>query len=103
MACIVSEVGDTVAASITVSGHVQGVGFRFFAVDVAEELGITGWVKNLSDGRVEVRAHGPRQSVDVMIKRLRQGPSSASVSDVDVAWLPEQIQTDNPRDFQIVR
>jgi len=99
----VSEVGDTVAASIRVSGRVQGVGFRFFAVDVADELGITGWVKNLTDGRVEVEAHGAKESVEVMIERMHQGPPGSSVSNVDVMWLPDQVQTHNPSDFQIVR
>lgn len=98
-----SEVGDTVVASIRVSGRVQGVGFRFFAVDVAVGLGITGWVKNLSDGRVEVEAYGIKESVEVMIERLHQGPLGASVSNVDVTWLSVQVQTNNPRDFQIVR
>ncbi len=98
-----SEVIEPVAARIIVSGRVQGVGFRFFAVDVAEELGITGWVKNLKDGRVEVEAHGVKEIVEVMIERLRQGPPGASVSNVDVTWLPEQDQTDHPRDFRTVR
>ena len=98
-----SEIVETVVTSITVSGQVQGVGFRFFAVDVAEELGITGWVKNLDDGRVEVEAHGRKEMVELMVARLRQGPPGASVSDVDVTWLPGQVQEDNPRDFQIVR
>ena len=88
---------------MTLSGRVQGVGFRFFAVDVAEELGITGWVKNLSDGRVEVEAHGLKEMVEVMIARLRQGPPGASVSNVDVTWFPDQVKTDNPSDFQILR
>ncbi len=101
--CIVSEVVEPVAARIIVSGRVQGVGFRFFAVDVAEELGITGWVKNLKDGRVEVEAHGRKEMVELMVARLRQGPPGASVSDVNVTWLPKQDQTENPSEFQILR
>jgi len=82
---------------------VQGVGFRFFAVEVAEELGITGWVKNLDDGRVEVEVYGVKEKVELMIEQLRQGPPRASVSDVDVTWRPDQVQEGNPREFQIIR
>ncbi len=46
------DIVEIVVARIFVTGRVQGVGFRFFAVETAEEFGITGWVKNLSDGRV---------------------------------------------------
>ena len=74
-----SDIAETVVARIVVTGRVQGVGFRFFASDIAAELGIMGWAKNLNDGRVEVEAHGVKESVDGMIERLRQGPSSASV------------------------
>ena len=103
MACSVSEVVETVVASVVVSGRVQGVGFRFFVVDVAKELGITGWVRNLNDGRVEVEAHGVKDTIEVMISRLYQGPPGASVSDVDVAWLSGQVKADSPRGFQIFR
>ena len=103
MACIVSDAGDTVAANITVSGRVQGVGFRFFAVDVADELGIAGWAKNLSDGRVEAEVHGVKESVEVMIERLRQGPPGASVTDVAVTWLPDHVQIPAPSNFKILR
>jgi len=99
----VSDIVETVVARIIVTGRVQGVGFRFFAVEAAEEFGITGWAKNLSDGRVEVEAQGLKERVEVMIKRMRQGPLGASVTDVNVTWLPGKIRTHNPRDFQIVR
>jgi len=103
VAYIVTEVVRTVLANVVVSGRVQGVGFRFFAVGVAEQLGITGWVRNLNDGRVEVVAYGVRGMLEVMIARLRQGPSAATVSDVDVAWCAEHVQEDNPLNFKILR
>lgn len=98
-----AEVVEIVTASIVITGSVQGVGFRYFASDLAEQLGITGWVKNLSDGRVEVEAHGVQEIVEVMIEKLHQGPSHASVIAVDVTWVPEQARPDHPRYFQIVR
>ncbi len=97
------DIVEIVVARIFVTGRVQGVGFRFFAVETAEEFGITGWVKNLSDGRVEVEAQGVKESVEAMIERMRQGSLGASVTDVDVTWLPDKIRTHNSRNFQIVR
>jgi len=65
-----------------VSGEVQGVGFRFFAVRVAQRLGIAGFVRNLGDGRVEVYAIGdPDQQEDLRVA-LQQGPRAARVASV---------------------
>ena len=65
-----------------VSGEVQGVGYRFFAVRVAQRLGISGFVRNLADGRVEVYAVGdPDQQAD-LLAALAQGPRAARVSGV---------------------
>ncbi|MGQ9632475.1 MAG: acylphosphatase [bacterium] len=75
-----------VRAEIYVSGSVQGVGYRAFALRVAHSLGIKGYVKNLYDGRVEVVAEGEENSVNLLIHRLRQGPSYSRVSDVEVRW-----------------
>ena len=97
------DIVEIVVARIIVTGRVQGVGFRFFAVEVAEEFSITGWVKNLSDGRVEVEAQGVKESVEVMIERMRKGSLGASVTDVDVTWLSDQIRTHNSINFQIIR
>jgi len=71
-------------AHVFVSGFVQGVGFRFFAILNARKLGVSGFVRNLRDGRVEVVAEGELESVDVLIKRLREGPPGANVVGVDV-------------------
>jgi acylphosphatase len=67
-----------------VSGHVQGVGFRYHVTASARELGLTGWVRNLPDGRVEVWAEGAPERVDDLVARLRRGPAHAEVSDVEV-------------------
>lgn len=62
-----------------VEGQVQGVGFRFFVERVARQLGLGGYVKNLSDGRVEVYAVGPADQLDDLKTRLEQGPRGARV------------------------
>ena len=69
-----------------VSGRVQGVGFRFFVVGEARGLGLAGDVRNLWDGRVEVRAQGARGTLEVLLERLREGPRLGRVEDVEAAW-----------------
>lgn len=66
-----------------VQGRVQGVGFRWFALRQAESLGITGWVRNLPDGRVEVAAQGLQHTLDQMEEALRRGPSFSRVESVE--------------------
>jgi len=77
---------DLVAAEIFVSGDVQGVGYRFFTQRAAAELGLSGWARNLYDGRVQVEVEGPRAHVEELLVRLRVGPRLASVTDVAVTW-----------------
>jgi len=67
-----------------VSGRVQGVFFRASARDEARRLGLTGWVRNTIDGRVELIACGPRTAVDTLIAWLHRGPPMARVAAVDV-------------------
>lgn len=71
-----------------IEGSVQGVGFRFFVIQHAAKLGLTGWVRNLWDGRVEVVAEGPQVSLQNMLNQLKAGPPSAIVSLVTTEWLP---------------
>jgi len=80
------ESPDRVAAEIFVSGMVQGVWYRVFTQQVAEELGLSGWVRNLSDGRVQAEVEGPRKNVETLVARLRIGPPRAMVTDVTVTW-----------------
>jgi acylphosphatase len=71
------------------TGYVQGVGFRYYAIRTAESIGnITGYVRNLPDGRVEVVAEGPEEALTEFLNWLHRGPSSAVVERVDVEWLP---------------
>jgi len=68
------------------SGMVQGVFYRRFVLHEAGKLGLSGTVKNLSDGRVEVIAEGGRELLDVLVARLREGPPGASVNEVALVW-----------------
>jgi acylphosphatase len=73
-----------VAKRLVISGHVQGVGFRWFTRDTAVREGVTGWVRNLGDGRVEAVVEGEAASVDRVERALRQGPGHARVDQVFV-------------------
>ena len=66
-----------------ITGMVQGVGFRFFVLRSAEELGLAGWVRNRWDGRVEVAAEGPHDALNKLLLKLRRGPMSAQVENVE--------------------
>ncbi|MHC1629386.1 MAG: acylphosphatase [Methanoculleaceae archaeon] len=76
----------TVRAHIWISGRVQGVYFRNAVEVVAGERGVTGWVRNLADGRVEAVFEGTREDVEEVIAFCRHGPPAARVSDVAVEW-----------------
>ena len=70
-----------------VEGRVQGVSFRYFVSEQAHFLGIMGWVRNRTDGSVEVMVEGPRSQLELLLDELSVGPHSASVSEVQVEWL----------------
>jgi acylphosphatase len=76
---------DRVRVRLVISGLVQGVAFRAYAVDEAERVGVTGWVRNLADGRVEALVEGEAAAVDELVAWCRRGPPSARVSGVSVA------------------
>lgn len=69
-----------------VTGVVQGVGFRYFVVDAAAEVGAVGWVRNLRDGRVELVAEGTRTALEALLAEVRRGPRGGRVNRVDAAW-----------------
>jgi acylphosphatase len=75
-------------AHLFISGRVQGVFYRAFIRDTAAGLGLNGWVRNLSDGRVEVVLSGDRPSIETAIAECRKGPPGAFVHDVKVSWEP---------------
>ena len=66
-----------------VSGRVQGVGYRYFALDKAEQIGVAGYAKNLADGRVEVYAIGTSAQLRDLARELQRGPRLAAVDGVD--------------------
>jgi acylphosphatase len=72
----------TVARRFLISGRVQGVGFRWFVHDTATREGVTGWVTNLLDGRVEAFVEGEQDAVRRVEAALRSGPRSAHVERV---------------------
>lgn len=73
-------------AHVFVSGRVQGVSFRYYTVREAERQGVSGWVRNLYDGRVEAVFEGEQSAVEGMVNWCRQGSPSASVADLEVTW-----------------
>lgn len=80
-------------ARVFVSGRVQGVGYRYSTVDEASRLGISGWVRNLPDGRVEAVFEGSEAAVEAMIGWCHKGPPAAVVRDVAVKYeTPEGLQ-----------
>jgi len=86
------------AKTYRVRGRVQGVGFRWFVEREAQTLGIAGWVRNRSDGTVEVLAQGTREQLFALRSKLQQGPRASRVDDVEE--VESQVQHDM-RSFRI--
>jgi acylphosphatase len=70
------------AVRLRISGRVQGVGYRAFAVHRAVRLGLRGWVRNRTDGSVEALVIGDGNAVAAMVEACRRGPRAATVTDV---------------------
>lgn len=83
---------------LLISGRVQGVGFRYFTQKQARALGVTGWVRNRADGRVEAVMEGTQSAVDKAVAWCRIGPPGGYVSDVAIQ---EQAPTGEFQDFSI--
>ena len=77
-----------VRAHVFVSGRVQGVGFRYSTFDLAAELNLGGWVRNLPDGRVEAVFEGDEDAVRRAVEWCRAGPPGAFVERVSLEWQP---------------
>lgn len=78
------DMADQKAITATVTGRVQGVGYRYAVLHVARGLGLVGWVRNTPNGSVETWAQGNKPALEQLIAFLRQGPRSARVRSVDV-------------------
>lgn len=83
-----------------VTGLVQGVSYRATTAERAEELGLSGWVRNSSDGAVELEAEGPEEQVEALLAWCRRGPPAARVRDVASERVPA---TGGERGFRVRR
>jgi acylphosphatase len=85
-------------AHVLVSGRVQGVYYRSYAEDEARELGLTGWIRNRPDGKVEAVFEGEEQAVEDMIDWCHKGSPSSRVDKVEVGW---EAPTGEFKDFRV--
>jgi acylphosphatase len=85
-------------AHLYISGRVQGVYYRGFIEEMADSLGLKGWVRNLPDRRVEAVFEGEREVIEKAIKRCHVGPPSSRVTDINVIW---DEKTEGFADFRI--
>lgn len=74
---------ESKAVRVQVEGRVQGVGFRYFVYKNARRKGVSGWVKNLDDGRVEAHFEGSAAHVDALVELCEKGPVGAKVKKID--------------------
>ncbi|MCK4883442.1 MAG: acylphosphatase [Candidatus Diapherotrites archaeon] len=72
-----------------VIGRVQGVGFRYFVVQKAKKLGLTGFVRNVTGGKVEIVAQGSKEKLELLIEILKEGGYIGHVEEVKVEWRKE--------------
>ena len=91
---------DLTSLKAVVGGRVQGVFFRGYTQRHAERLGLSGYVRNLPSGKVEVVAEGPRKDVEALLGLISVGPPAARVDNVETDW---SAYTGNYRDFSISR
>lgn len=76
-----------------VRGRVQGVGFRYYVFESARRHRLTGWVRNLPDGRVEILAEGPEETLTELLTDINRGPILSHVEDIQLDW------RDAPQEF----
>ncbi len=89
---------EKICINCIVSGRVQGVWFRASTQTEAQKLGVTGWVRNLPDGRVEVMASGTREQIEKLKAWLQRGPERAEVKE----FVCEEVGVKEFEGFQIV-
>ena len=87
-----SQLEDTLTINMKITGKVQGVGFRYFVLQQAQELGIKGWVNNKPNGNVEALAQGEKADLERFIAKVKEGPSFSRVDDVNLNWVNEAEQ-----------
>lgn len=89
-----------VRAHIMVLGKVQGVGYRAFVQLHATKVGLKGWVRNCSDGTVEIEVEGNKDIIEAFLEQLREGPLFSQVESLQVDWREANRQTEG---FKILR
>jgi acylphosphatase len=87
-------------AVIVITGCVQGVGFRWYVLQAARALGLTGEVRNRTDGAVVVEVEGTHEAIEKLLETAREGPAMAMVRQVDVSWSEGAARF---RDFRVGR
>jgi len=85
-------------AHVFYSGRVQGIGFRYTAQNIAENLGVYGWVKNLEDGRVEIAAEGEEKNLKEFLDKILKGPLGRYIKDMELSW---ETPTSEFNDFDV--
>jgi acylphosphatase len=87
-AAVPSDGTDVLSLEVRVAGRVQGVGFRYFAHEVARRLRVVGYVVNQRDGSVRAYAEGPRAVLESFLQQIERGPAGACVREVRSHWGP---------------
>ena len=85
--------------SISITGKVQGVGFRYFVRQQASDQKLTGWVKNNMDGSVEILATGPADKLEAFISQIKKGPQGSRIDNFFFSWIRTQNKV---KDFKIL-
>jgi acylphosphatase len=86
---------------IIVTGKVQGVGFRNFTLNIATELRIVGWARNLLSSEVEILALAPADKMEVFLTKIKIGPSRAKVESIEIIDVDSKLLVDNMSTFRI--
>ena len=91
---------DNVRAHVWVKGRVQGVGFRAYVEAIAQQTGVTGWVRNVGYDEVEAVAEGTREKVEQFVELMKQGPRASRVDESKIEW---ETPTGEFREFGVKR
>jgi acylphosphatase len=94
--------GETVRKRISVTGIVQGVGYRYWALSRAREMALSGYVRNMPDGSVELVLQGPEPMIQRMIEFCGRGPAWASVRSVEVVETASSDPEEDGQPFRVV-
>ncbi len=78
------QIGERKSIRLMLAGRVQGVGFRYFVLTIAREMKIRGWIRNRSDGRVEIVAEGPEERLHQFVDKVKGGTPFSRIHKVDI-------------------